>query len=124
MIFIKSLILGSALLILTCVSVNAQVKVRSLGSRIETYPYGGISISTPSTAIDFPSNRTISRSGDDFRGDRKNHRPRNNTRRSFSRKHESYRRGSQVSCSQNERQSVRIRGANQRVEQRIYSDCQ
>jgi hypothetical protein len=124
MIFIKSLILGSALLVLTCVSINAQVKVRSLGSRIETYPYGGISISTPSTAIDFPSNRTISRSGDDFRGDRKNHRPRNNTRRSFSRKNESQRRESKVTCSQNGRQSVRIRGSNQRVEQCIYSDCQ
>lgn len=124
MIFIKSLILGSALLVLTCVSVNAQVKVRSPSSRIEIYPHGGMSISTPSTAIDFPSDRLIIRSGDDVYVDRKNHRPRNNTRRSFSRKHESYRRESQVSCSQNERQSVRIRGANQGVEQRIYSDCQ
>jgi hypothetical protein len=112
--------LGTTLLGLTCLNVNAQIRVQSPNSGIKTHPSGGMNIYTPNSAVDFQGDRIIIRNGDNFYFHPNNHHPRSNTRRDFYGEDESQR----VTCSQNERQSVRIRGSNQRVQQRIYSDCE
>lgn len=129
---IKSFVVGSSLLTFLSLSVSAQVHIDSGSTIVETNPsgVGGVRIITPNTSVNVEGTRSIFEKTDN--GDVDNNKVVKQdylNRRENSRSNRHHRQeiiGDTITseCSKNDLHIIRIRGSNQRVQQRVESTCQ